>query len=281
MDQEQQYLALLQSVTQFRVIDGRLELATADGVHVLRYASAVALEGVTWVLQAYGDAQNPTNILASTAITARFDGTADSISGSAGCNQYIAGYKADAGDIVISPAGVTGMFCADPPGRMDQEQQYLTLLGSVAQYKVTEGRLELATADGKRVLRYVSASALGGATWVLQSYGSAQNPTTVLPGTEITAIVIGRVTATGTAGTISGIAGCNQYFAGYQADAGKLTVGPVGSTRKFCGEPAGVMDQEQQYLALLQSVTQYRIASDQLELLTADGSRLLRFTMRK
>jgi heat shock protein HslJ len=280
-DQEQQYFALLASVTQYRVTDGRLELASADGQRVLRFVSATALEGVTWVLQSYGDAQNPTSILPGTVITARFDGKAHSVSGSAGCNQYGAGYKADAGNLVVSAAGVTGKFCGDPAGVMDQEQQYLGLLMSVTQYNVLNGRLELATADGKRVLRYVSATALEGATWVLQAYGSAQNPTPVLPGTEITAIVTGRVAANGTVGTVTGSAGCNQYFAGYQADAGKLTLSPIGSTRKFCGDPAGVMDQEQQYFALLSSATQYRVAGDQLELTSADGSQLLRFTARK
>jgi len=118
-------------------------------------------------------------------------------------------------------------------------------------------------------------AALEGATWVLQSYGDAQNPTAVLAGTKITARF------DGTAHSVTGIAGCNQYFAGYQAESVKLTVGSVGTTKKFCGEPAGVMDQEQQYLALLQSVTQYRLTGEQLELLTADGSRLLRYSLRK
>jgi heat shock protein HslJ len=281
MEQEQQYLALLATVTQYRVTDGRLELASADGQRVLRYVSAAALEGVTWVLQSYGDAQNPTSVLPRTVTTARFDGALHSVSGTAGCNQYIAGYRADAGDLAISAAGVTGKFCAEPAGLMQQEQQYLALLASVSQYNVVNGQLQLATADGRRVLRYVSPIALEGVTWVLQAYGSAQNPTPVMPGTEITAVVTGRALPNGTVGIITGTAGCNQYFAGYLAGAGNLRLTPIGSTWRFCGAPAGVMNQEQQYLALLSRVTQYRTTNDQLELTTADGAQLLRYTVRK
>ena len=40
----------------------------------------------------------------------------------------------------------------------------------------------------------------------------------------------------------------------------------------FCGEPAGVMEQEQAYLAALTQVVTYNVDGDRLELRSADGA---------
>ena len=40
----------------------------------------------------------------------------------------------------------------------------------------------------------------------------------------------------------------------------------------FCAEPEGVMDQEAQYLAALETAATYTISADRLELRTADGA---------
>ena len=39
-----------------------------------------------------------------------------------------------------------------------------------------------------------------------------------------------------------------------------------------CEDPAGIMDQEQQYLAALQTAATYQIEGNVLELRTADGA---------
>jgi heat shock protein HslJ len=40
----------------------------------------------------------------------------------------------------------------------------------------------------------------------------------------------------------------------------------------FCGEPAGLMEQESQFLKALESAATYRISGGTLTLFTADGS---------
>ena len=47
----------------------------------------------------------------------------------------------------------------------------------------------------------------------------------------------------------------------------------------FCGDPDGVMDQEQQYLAALGMAEVYRIEADRMEMRTAEGSIVANFTL--
>jgi putative lipoprotein len=76
---------------------------------------------------------------------------------------------------------------------------------------------------------------------------------------------------------ISGSTGCNHYFGTYEARGSDLTLGAVAVTEMACLEPAGVMDQEQAFLAALASTTSYRLAGAGLELLDGAGSVVLAF----
>jgi heat shock protein HslJ len=68
---------------------------------------------------------------------------------------------------------------------------------------------------------------------------------------------------------VTGNAGCNQYFASYSVDGNAIEIGPAATTFMTCPDPPGVMEQESQYLAALQSATTYRIEGDMLEMRTA------------
>jgi heat shock protein HslJ len=78
-------------------------------------------------------------------------------------------------------------------------------------------------------------------------------------------------------GSVSGSAGCNSYFAAYTANGTSLFLGPVGSTKKYCGEPGGIMGQEQSFLSLLSRAYRYKIDGGQLELVDSEGNGLLWF----
>ena len=95
---------------------------------------------------------------------------------------------------------------------------------------------------------------------------SAGTPVTLVPGTTITAIF-------GPGGTISGSDGCNQYSGSYMVSGSQLQVSPtLASTMMACGEPAGVMEQEAQYLAALQSAATYQIEGNVMQLRTKDDA---------
>ncbi|MGD8474083.1 MAG: META domain-containing protein [Anaerolineae bacterium] len=79
---------------------------------------------------------------------------------------------------------------------------------------------------------------------------------------------------------ISGSTGCNTYFGTYEVSDDELSIGAVAVTEMWCMEPEGVMDQEEAFLAALASVTGYRLAGEQLELLDGTGETILSFEPR-
>jgi heat shock protein HslJ len=70
---------------------------------------------------------------------------------------------------------------------------------------------------------------------------------------------------------VTGSAGCNSYFADFEGSGTTLTIGPVGSTRMSCAED--VMKQESDYLAALETVSNFQFWNGQL-LLIYDGGLL-------
>ena len=64
--------------------------------------------------------------------------------------------------------------------------------------------------------------------------------------------------------TMSGSAGCNRFRSSFVATKDQLEIGPVGLTKRYCGLPKGVMEQEGTFARILQAV----------DLLTLDGETL-------
>jgi heat shock protein HslJ len=88
---------------------------------------------------------------------------------------------------------------------------------------------------------------------------NAGETVSVLPGTSITLNINGN--------QVSGSAGCNTYNTTYAQNGEELAVQPPQVTAMTCGEPAGIMEQESQYLANLQVVSSYRSSGPTLELI--------------
>ncbi len=107
-------------------------------------------------------------------------------------------------------------------------------------------------------------------TWILESYGEQGNLQAVLEGTEITAIF------DGVEGRVTGSAGANHYFGGYQISENELSIQEIAHTEMYRLDPEGVMEQEQAYLGTLQAAESYEINAGELRI-TA-GSQLLIFT---
>ncbi|MBU7036395.1 MAG: META domain-containing protein [Theionarchaea archaeon] len=112
---------------------------------------------------------------------------------------------------------------------------------------------------------------LEGNIWILDSYRTETGLVTVLRDT--------RITAQFQDGRITGDAGCNSYFSEYTANKGHIEFGPVGVTEMYCSEPEGVMEQELDFLQVLESVEGYVIVSATLELTDAHGDVVLIFTV--
>ncbi len=81
---------------------------------------------------------------------------------------------------------------------------------------------------------------------------------------------------------VAGSAGCNRYNASYSAvdagdSSGSLGIGPAASTRMACPEPEGVMEQEAQYLSLLEAAASYQVVDGRLSVRDASGNEVLAF----
>ncbi len=235
--------------------------------------AGIPLNGSGWTLTEYLHNGTLVKPLAAAKVTLEFDDKGG-IGGSAGCNHYFASYETKGTSVTIGQAGSTEMYCMTP-GVMDQESEYLALLQNARTYSLEGDRLALSDAGGRVILRFERTvpplpEPLVGTNWTLESFHAADTVSSVIAGTSITALFDGN-------GKVTGSAGCNSYFAGYQVSAASLSIDQPGSTKKYCGEP-GVMQQESDYLSRLSQVRSYTITGDRLTLEDAGGQPILSFT---
>jgi heat shock protein HslJ len=229
-------------------------------------------EGTGWTLTGYLYNGTVVPAIPGTTITMDF-GTEGKISGSAGCNHYFASCEVKGTGITIGQAGSTEMYCS-APGIMDQEITYLTLLVRSKTISIEGEHLTLSGEQGAPILTFAKTvppkqQPLVDTTWTLESFHTGDAVSSVLAGTKITAVFNKE-------GSITGSAGCNQYFASYNVTGTSLQVSQAGSTKMACGAP-GVMQQENSYLSLISQAKTFTIKGDHLTLADAKGAAMLSF----
>jgi heat shock protein HslJ len=74
---------------------------------------------------------------------------------------------------------------------------------------------------------------------------------------------------------VSGWTGCNSYTGGFEMNGSSLVISQIASTRMACPSPADGIEQE--YLAALARVAGWSIEDDEVVLVDADESELLRY----
>lgn len=224
-----------------------------------------ALADTSWSLQTL----NGQPVLAEPAVTLTFaDGQ---VGGTDGCNSFSASYTVNGEKITVDSNMVsTMMACADPI--MQQAGAYTAALMQAATFKIDGQTLTLMDGNGAVSATFAGQSSdLSGTSWVVTGYNNGkQAVVSVVIGSELTA-------AFSPDGQLSGSAGCNNFTASFELSDKTVKIGSVGSTRKMCNEPAGVMEQEQAYLSALETAATYRIDGNQLELRTADGALAVTF----
>jgi len=230
------------------------------------------LEGTGWTLTGYLHNGTLVPPVPGTTITLDF-GTEGKISGSAGCNHYFASCEVKGTGITVGQAGSTMMYCSNP-GVMDQESTYLALLTRSKTISIEGEHLTLSGEQGALILTFTKTvppkqQPLVGTNWTLESFHTGDAVSSVLAGTKITAVFTKE-------GSITGSAGCNQYFASYNVTGTSLQVSQAGSTKMACGAP-GVMQQESSYLTLISQAKTFTIKGDLLTLADAKGAAMLSF----
>jgi heat shock protein HslJ len=149
MDQEQRYLALLGQVVAVDRAEDRLLLEDADSKILLKFVATepATLEDTAWEAAGINNSKGGVVSTATTSFsTAMF--TEGQLSGTGGCNRFTATYETGGDQITIGPAAATRMFCNEPEGIMDQEQQYFEALGRARTFSLTPEKLELRDEKG-------------------------------------------------------------------------------------------------------------------------------------
>jgi heat shock protein HslJ len=149
MEQGRAFMASLHGASTYRVDAGQLQLVGADGAVVASFApQSQELAGTSWRVTGYNNGrQAVVSVLVGTQLTMAFaaDGR---VSGSAGCNNYTGTYTVSGSALHFGPMATTRKMCAQPERVMEQEQQFLKALETVATIRQEGDRAELRTADG-------------------------------------------------------------------------------------------------------------------------------------
>lgn len=204
-------------------------------------------------------------IAPGTTVTAHFaaDGT---LNGSDGCNRYLGSYTVTGGTLQVGDALASTQMACDA-AVMDQARAYTDALLAARGFAVQDDRLELSDEDETVVLTFTrEVQELAGTSWRVTGYNNGQQAVVgVIEGTAPTV-------SFGTDGSVSGSGGCNSIGGGFTTGAGTLEIGQMTSTLMACSEPAGVMEQEAQLVAALESAATYTIEGNVLQLRTADDA---------
>jgi heat shock protein HslJ len=226
-------------------------------------AASIDLAGTNWILSSLGG-QPP---LADTAMTLEFgdDGT---VTGSDGCNRFNTTYTQNGAELTVAQPAASTMIACDEPVTA-QASAFQQALATVETFAATEQELVLVDGDGNELAAFtVVSQALGGTSWRVTNYNNGNEAVVgVIDGTELTV-------SFGDDGQVNGTAGCNNFFAAYEAEAeaGTIAISEIGSAMMACEEPEGIMAQEQAFLAALTTAATYRIQGNTLELRTADDA---------
>ena len=153
---EATYLGLLARVRFYRIGGNSLRFFDADGNELLDFVGSAPepdqLMTGSWALDSMAlgpGAAVP--VLAGTEIDATF-GSTGLLTGSSGCNLYFARYTASGASLTIGLLATSKNSCSNPPGIMDQEKTYLSLLAEVAGYEFQGNQLVLVDNSGNGLL---------------------------------------------------------------------------------------------------------------------------------
>jgi heat shock protein HslJ len=267
MDQESAVFAALQSAYRIAFSpEGRLEIfynsASSVELKLIYAPGETPLEDTVWVLQSMGDPANPTSIESGTIITAIFS-SEGTLSGSSGCNTYVAGYSAKDGLLKVEQPLSTMMMCTQG---MEQETAYLAALTAAESYQISGAKLEIQYNGGKGVLTYTSRNlTLENTLWTLVMVNGERNTTGLVPTTAL----FDPGSQPGQ-GAVGGVAMCNNYRGGYMVDGDVLTISEIATTMISC--PETVMQAETTYLELLGSAQTYQVMGQTLIITSEKGA---------
>ena len=244
-----------------------LVLALASVLAGCGAAGEVDLDGSEWTLVELNGAA----LMPGTNITLSFE--EGNAGGFAGCNAYGASYETGRGGALsIGLMQRTVQACLEPAGVMEQEDAYWAALQAAAAYRVTGDRLEIEDGAGGSLLAFVrkvradmDPADLVDTSWRLVSLNGASP----VEGSSITMAFSGE-------GQASGMAGCREYEATYEASGDQIGFPYMSmSGDESCLADDALYLQEGAFTDALTWTTNYRLSEGRLEIETARGERLV------
>lgn len=227
-------------------------------------APVATIEGVTWRLVSLPGHDLGTLGGPGRQVTVRFE--AGRVQGFSGCNRFMGGYTVDRDHLTLGQLAGTLMAC--PGAGMAVESAFKASLAGTLRYAIADNRLTLTPASGAPLLFDLEPTAtLEGVKWEVSGFNNGRQA------------VVGTVTGTTLtlsfqSGNVTGSSGCNTYRASYKTDGKRIFIGPVAVTRMTC-DGKGVMEQEREFLAALETAKKWTIESGMLDVHRADGERVL------
>jgi heat shock protein HslJ len=226
-------------------------------------ASAATIEGATWRLASL-PGQDLGALGAGQYLTARFE--AGRVSGFSGCNRFMGSYTVDGDRVTLGQLAGTMMAC--PGAAMAIESAFNGSLAGTLQYAIAGDRLTLTPASGAPLVFDLEPKAvLEGVKWEVTGFNNGRQAV-------VSAVLGTKLTLSFKDGTLSGSSGCNTFRASYKAEENRIVVGPAMATRKMCSGK-GVMEQERQFLAALETAVKWDISRGMLDMHRTDGERVL------
>lgn len=217
-------------------------------------------EGTAWTLASLESRPVPSG----SGATLRFEG--ERVSGSDGCNRFAGPWSGRGASLKIGPnLAATQRACPDAQ-RALAEAYGRALLAATA-WRIDGTTLRL-LGDGGTSLASLEPqpTGLAGTAWRIVAYNTGRQ--------SVTSVGAGAAPTLefGTAGGVRGSAGCNTYSGAWTEAAGRVTIGPLRTTRMACSDPPDAMEREAAVLRALESAATARREGERLELRTASGA---------
>jgi heat shock protein HslJ len=158
------------------------------------------------------------------------------------------------------------------PEVTQQAAAFMSALAESKAVRVIEGRLELLGEDGKPLATLTAQSSeLAGTAWKAAGINDGKGAVaSLVAGSTVTLVFSAD-------GQASGSAGCNRYTARYEKDGESVRFLTPAATRRMCADDR-LMQQEQAFLAALETVARARFEGNRLDLRTAEGSLAVALT---
>jgi heat shock protein HslJ len=253
-------------------------------------AATYPLAATAWDLEYFGPPDQRTPMLPDTRATVIYFW--ERFAGFDGCNWFLGVYSATPeGELRNQTPSQTLQQCG--PDDLDQQSAlYVSSLLNVTEYRMEGEQLIASTVEDQRLLTYNPAQpvAMLDREWALAFWWDADRErwSPVIP-TSMTTITFTE------GGEASGSGGCNNYTVTFEGDPQiekvmeatdtyaelpTLTFGPAAAQLAECADPEGIMEQEQGYFAVLNSVGYYFKLGGMLMMVDAEGTPLLMFAAR-